>query len=667
MLRTIWMNIRNTLILFCCIYFAIPIVHESVAAIKRAFFAKDDPRASLPSYRDLPWATEYFKEFEQLDWEFQPFVGWRRKPFTGNTIKLDPDRRNRSTPHVGGVPASPATYFFGGSTMWGVGADDAETIPAFFEKAAGRRAVNFAEIGWTAHQSLNQLEMLITEGERPESVVFYDGVNEVLAKCRSESGFFSHFKVPEFQAALQYQPNELGYYARPLLFLGRSLAVKLGFAEKPANDGNYDCSSDPRKADLIAEALIHDWELARYLVTSYRGTFHAFLQPVSFQGRARVDHIPVDSVLRDQFDAVYPRIRAKMKQAGLGEDITSVLDGDEYAYLDLLPPVAQRQSVGGPRDLSPRRFAMTPRLFLRGAVALLLASAWVGGARGSESWETSPDASRAPVGLSVLSYNTHGLRGLFVDDDPAARFPAIGRLINGYDVALLQEDFAYHRSIETFADARDPRRGNPQDRNWVVDLLAPIVCGDCGAGLSTWVDLPEAVAAGRTPRGIPGLFRLVRREEGRLGHQGAARAAREACQRGRGRRLQLAPGRGQEAQAGARPADAREAARPARARHPRILGRRRGHPGGRLQRARGPARRRLHGIHRARSGLRESGARTDPARWRPRCDYIFYRGDARTEIALVDSGEAGEFRDASGAPLSDHPAIRARFVIRARR
>jgi hypothetical protein len=218
--------------------------------------------------------------------------------------------------------------------MWGVGADDARTIPAFFEKVAGQRAVNFSELGWTAHQSLNELQRLLTEGERPERVVFYDGVNEVLAKCRSESSFFSHFKVQEIQAALRYRPDEIGYYLQPLLFLGRYLARKSGLRDEPASQGNYDCSTDPRKADLIAEALIDDWRLARHLVTSYGGSFHAFLQPVSFEGEARVDHLRVDETLRDQFRVVYPLIRAKMKQAGLGEDITGALDGDEYVYVD---------------------------------------------------------------------------------------------------------------------------------------------------------------------------------------------------------------------------------------------------------------------------------------------------------------------------------------------
>ena len=130
------------------------------------------------------------------------------------------------------------------------------------------------------------------------------------------------------------------------------------------------------------------------------------------------------------------------------------------------------------RELDHRRLATC-------AVWLLIAASCGPVARASDVRGPASGDARAPFELSVLSYNTHGLRGIFVDDDPAARFPAIGRLINGYDVVLLQEDFAYHRSIEAFATHAIRRRGNPQDRNWIADLLAPIVCGDCGAGLST--------------------------------------------------------------------------------------------------------------------------------------------------------------------------------------
>jgi hypothetical protein len=164
--------------------------------------------------------------------------------------------------------------------------------------------------------------------------VFYDGANEVQVKCRVENDFFSHFKVQDIQAALQYKPNAIGYYARPLQRLGRTLGVWLGYADESDEEGGYDCGTDSRKASLVAQALIDDWALARQIVASYGGVFHAFLQPVSYWGEARVDHLPVDAALREQYLVVYPLIRARMEQAGLGEDLERVLDGEAYAYID---------------------------------------------------------------------------------------------------------------------------------------------------------------------------------------------------------------------------------------------------------------------------------------------------------------------------------------------
>ena len=57
----------------------------------------------------------------------------------------------------------------------------------------------------------------------------------------------------------------------------------------------------------------------------------------------------------------------------------------------------------------------------------------------------------------------------------------------------------------------------------------------------------------------------------------------------------------------------------------------------------------------------------DPALVAKPMDRAIVLEKVSVEIELVDSGEAVEFQDESGRPLSDHPAIRARFRIRARR
>lgn len=309
---------------------------------------------------------------------------------------------------------------------------------------------------------------------------------------------------------------------------------------------------------------------------------------------------------------------------------------------------------------------MSGRLIAGWGAGLLLAAAAAVGAHTSQAETGSPQSPPTPFELSVLSYNTHGLRGSFTDDEPEVRFPAIGRLINGYDVVLLQEDFAYHRSIEALATHPIRRRGSPQDRNWVADLLAPIVCGECGAGLSTLIDLPEGSLLGEHREAYrdysgwfdsrkdawvnKGLLALrVRLPGGAVvdvynSHLDAGKKRKRRRDHDT-RERQLA-----QLESAIRSFSGDGAV---------ILA---GDFNEREDRASPSLERFTTAL-----GLRESEARVAREGWRPRCDYIFYRGDAGIEIELVDSGEAVEFQDESGRPLSDHPAIRARFRIRARR
>ena len=62
------------------------------------------------------------------------------------------------------------------------------------------------------------------------------------------------------------------------------------------------------------------------------------------------------------------------------------------------------------------------------------------------SWAGVLSQEKIPVAveISLLVYNTHGLPAVFARDKPEKRFPKIGNLTQGFDVSLLQEDFAHH-------------------------------------------------------------------------------------------------------------------------------------------------------------------------------------------------------------------------------
>ena len=155
-----------------------------------------NPSPRLPNYANIDWAEQHYHELDRAQLkadttDFKSYIGWRRKPFHGKTINVEGKYAQRRTVNSGTGGAKKA-YFFGGSTMWGAGANDEGTIPSQFAALTGMYSENFGEAGYTAHQSLMLLIEILQEGHRPDLVVFYDGINEVAIKCVTELTPTSH-------------------------------------------------------------------------------------------------------------------------------------------------------------------------------------------------------------------------------------------------------------------------------------------------------------------------------------------------------------------------------------------------------------------------------------------------------------------------------------------
>jgi len=300
-------------------------------------FGKRVPMANLPNYAGVDWARTHFVEIGSLSSVYVSYIGWRRKPFHGQTITLDGPYAQRAT--VGSAsPDKPSVYFFGGSTMWGTGSDDANTIPSLVTQLGGFRSENYGESAYTAHQSLALLIQLLQEGHRPNVVVFYDGANDVSQKCRSELTAKSHAREAQISAALATAKPQnaygLQYMAGP--FVGLAAVVSNGISERRRDsEGQYfACHTDPLRAQQIADYLFQDWEVARRLVESYGGKFIGILQPVAYYSSTKLAHLQLGDTLKQQFEAVYPLVRKRMAGQPNLYDFTDVLDRQEYHYID---------------------------------------------------------------------------------------------------------------------------------------------------------------------------------------------------------------------------------------------------------------------------------------------------------------------------------------------
>ena len=143
---------------------------------------------TMTAYRSIPWAETYWREQRQqelLGYEVYSYGLVRARPFTGETIVVD-RAGIRQTAHTRCDGSAPTVYVFGGSTIWGYGSPDWETIPSHLASrfaADGQRAcvLNFGSDGWRADQGVVMLiqELKRPGARRPDVVVFVNGANDV--------------------------------------------------------------------------------------------------------------------------------------------------------------------------------------------------------------------------------------------------------------------------------------------------------------------------------------------------------------------------------------------------------------------------------------------------------------------------------------------------------
>jgi endonuclease/exonuclease/phosphatase family metal-dependent hydrolase len=266
-------------------------------------------------------------------------------------------------------------------------------------------------------------------------------------------------------------------------------------------------------------------------------------------------------------------------------------------------------------------------------------------------------AEPASVELRVLSYNTHGLPGWIAGDDPARRFPEIGRRLQAYDVALLQEDFAHHERLRGHVPGFVLERGNPS--RFRGSLLCVLACD--GSGLTFATRLPRdalvelanvayVACAGwlggandcLATKGfqharllLPGGLELhVVNTHLDAGRGAADRAARRAQLERLRRHLEASAAGAALVLGGDLNLDAAD-----------------------------PADAALRDEFAAALGLVDTGAvAAAGGPWR-RLDYLYRRDGVAVLVQVLEAGEAREFSDGA-RPLSDHPALWARLRVR---
>lgn len=358
-IRLILSNIVLTVVFILGLNFLSNVVLGLTAKNSRARTIADleaEKIANLPNYlnqRDL--ALQNFQELNQVRTEYQAFVGWSSKPFQGKTINIDSHGDRVHHNKVFGKDSHKLAYLLGGSTVWGWGAVNEQTIPAVFNSISGIPTFNKGQIGFSSRQSLAQLIEMIQSEPKIDVVIFYDGVNDVIHLCRAENNVNDHAMSAHIKGKLEAKPQpqtpKFLQYLEIMFIRGtktlvdrasRQVVQQAALKNESMHDESMDCDNNREKARQIAERMVKNWEIARELTESRGILFRAILQPVAFIGEPKLDHLPdlelpAQKEIAKQYKTVYPMVQEIIQKRGHDWllDYTEMYSRDEYIYIDL--------------------------------------------------------------------------------------------------------------------------------------------------------------------------------------------------------------------------------------------------------------------------------------------------------------------------------------------
>ncbi|MCE7862671.1 MAG: hypothetical protein DYG99_03915 [Bacteroidetes bacterium CHB5] len=297
-----------------------------------------EKRNELPNYADdRQLAKDIFHDYHQVSHRYKPFTEWQMLPYAGKTLTIDETGYRVHQPPAK-TEAGPVVRFFGGSTMWGEGADDAHTIPALFHSKFKKGTVaNHGQLAYNSRQGLETLITLYAQGKQTDVAVFYDGVNDAAFLCPTEINELpGHRLVPMFQNKIYGGKKQVALTILNNLFTENVLLVIRHLKNvNNQNKGLYNCA-DAEKGKEVARMLVETWEMANALVTSRGGKFIAVLQPASYLGKPRLDHLELNEELGVNFRFVYNEVKRLMAERNHTwfVDMTDAFDGDQYIYID---------------------------------------------------------------------------------------------------------------------------------------------------------------------------------------------------------------------------------------------------------------------------------------------------------------------------------------------
>jgi hypothetical protein len=374
-LRAAYFVIANTLLLMSVFQLAACVALRAYDVVVPALL---DPPLTVEVERNYAHMSprdrdELLATVRQPRFRYEPVVGMTEAETKTRFVNVDAHGiRSNGGPRANLAALDGAVWFLGGSTTFGEGIADGETIPAQLERILRRPVINFGVADYASAEENLLLNHYLRIGYRPSLVLVLDGINET---CGPDS--YTPAMAAMFDRVQRGYVWDLGGPVANLAFRAARKVRKLaGTWTEPDNQG-LSCARDGKQFPL---STLHGQLMAERnaLCRLYGADCRTLVQP--FAGtHGRRDALPKAFLEGDgeYLRQLFQHLEPSWKAAG-ATFVTDAFDGYErHPFIDpihysadasrvIAQTIAKRLAVtassaatpattGDPPEGSPRR------------------------------------------------------------------------------------------------------------------------------------------------------------------------------------------------------------------------------------------------------------------------------------------------------------------------
>lgn len=295
--------------------------YSELSESEKKAYSHIDP-ADVEDLLQVTWSEKYG------GWEYQPWVGFREKPRKSKFLNVSPYGIRANSEEVREIESlDDSVWFFGGSTTFGYGVADNETIPAVLESALDQRVSNLGRGYFYSAQENFLFKQLLEAGYRPATAVFLDGLNERCSIDIYQSEMANFFEQSQYH--YRWSISEV---FRPILFV--SDQVLPSTEDAPTTSLHHlECESYGRVQSL-GEVVKTNLRDRASLCELYNVHCLTFVQPIAGLHGVHEDFNRLPESSRKLLREKYVHLKPIWSEAG-ATFLDGALEGlEEHAYVD---------------------------------------------------------------------------------------------------------------------------------------------------------------------------------------------------------------------------------------------------------------------------------------------------------------------------------------------